>query len=138
MFQSMQSKQKNNTAVLAIDVAPLIDIIFILLIFFMVSTTFIRETGIEISRPRASDTHTLEGAPLRVSIAASGALYCEGKILDLEQLQGRVESFAERNPAEGVVIIPDESVSAGRLVAVMDITRLAGKKDITIATRKEQ
>ena len=136
MFESMQSKQKNNTAVLAIDVAPLIDIIFILLIFFMVSTTFVRETGIEISRPRASDTHALKGAPLRVSIATSGALYCEGTILDLEQLRGRIETFAERNPAEGVVIIPDESVSAGRLVAVMDVTRQAGKTDITIATRK--
>ena len=132
----MQSKQNNNTAVLAIDVAPLIDIIFILLIFFMVSTTFVRDTGIDVSPPRASHTHALEGAPLRVSIAASGALYCEGKILDLEQLQGRVETFAERNPAEGVVIITDESVSAGRLVAVMNITHQAGKTDITIATRK--
>lgn len=136
MFQSMQSNQKNNTAVLAIDVAPLIDIIFILLIFFMVSTTFVRDTGIDVSTPRASHPHTLEGAPLRVSIAASGALYCEGKILDLEQLQGRIETFAERNPAEGVVIIPDESVSAGRLVAIMNITQQAGKTDITIATRK--
>lgn len=137
MFQSLQTRQKNNTAVLAIDVAPLIDIIFILLIFFMVSTTFVPDRGIDVSRPRAVFSENLVGTPLRISIAASGAVYADGRFLDLEQLRDRVERFVGGNPDDGIVIIPDESISAGRLVTVIDSVRQAGGRDLTLATRTQ-
>jgi biopolymer transport protein ExbD len=117
--------------------APLIDMVFILLIFFLVTTSFVRETGVEVDRPQAAAGQPIDSQSMRISIAASGAVYTEGERVELPVLAEKVRQFLvrERNPS--VVIIPDTNVSAGRLVEVMDVAKLAGVKNVAVATREK-
>ena len=137
MFQSVRQKVKNETTVLAIDVTPLIDIVFILLIFFMVSATFIRETGIEVEKPQAVWTQSLSPQALRVSIAAGGALYTGGQGVDLQQLRAEVKQFLSRHPEGPVIVIPHHSVDAARFVEVMDSAKQAGAASVAVAVQKK-
>jgi biopolymer transport protein ExbD len=134
MFQSVRSKRReDNTA--AVDIAPLIDIVFILLIFFLVTTTFVREQGIEVVRPRAAFASALQPESMRVHITAGGDVYVDGQPTGTEQVAERVRSFLGRHPDAPVVVVPDETVSSRRLVEVMDEAKSGGARDIAIATR---
>lgn len=137
MFNSVQNRTRSAGSAIAVDIAPLIDIVFILLIFFLVTATFVRDTGIQVRRPQASASRGLEPNSLRISIAASGAIYHEGQQLELPQLQDRVRQAVSRQADIPVIVIPDDRVSAGRLVAVMDAAKLAGAKDVAIATKRK-
>jgi len=137
MFQSIQHRAKNEAAVMAIDITPLIDIVFILLIFFMVSATFIRETGIEVKKPQAVWSQSLSPQALRISIAAGGALYTQGQGVTLQQLQHIVKDFLQQHPEGPVVVIPHHSVDAARFVEVMDSAKQAGAASVAIAVQKK-
>ena len=69
---------------------PLLDVVFILLIFFLVTATFVRETGVTVTRPQASQAETLEPSSMRVSVTASGDVYAEGRLVTLEELRRKV------------------------------------------------
>ena len=137
MFQSIQHRAKNEAAVMAIDITPLIDIVFILLIFFMVSATFTRETGIEVEKPQSVWSQSLSPQALRISIAAGGAIYTQGQGVNLRQLQGIVKDFLQQHPAGPVVVIPHKTVDAARFVEVMDSAKQAGAASIAIAVQKK-
>lgn len=136
MFQSTQS-QKSAAAGAAVDIAPLIDIVFILLLFFLVTTTFKPETGIRIDRPRSTTANIRQPAALRIIIAPSGTIYIDGRQVSTEQLHARVQQYSgqEHRP---VIVVPDRSVPSGRLIAVMDEARLAGAADVVVATERVQ
>jgi biopolymer transport protein ExbD len=100
-----------------------------------VTATFVRETGMEVQRPQAVRSVALEPASLRISITAAGLVYTEGRQVDLPELHQQVRQFLSKDSAGAVILIPDEQVPAGRLVAVMDVAKLAGARDIALATR---
>lgn len=135
MFTSTQHRNARQVSAV-VDIAPLIDIVFILLIFFLVTTTFVRDTGVQVERPQATTSSATQPQAMRIAIAAGGAVYVGGRSLTLQQLHDRVADFiaAERNAS--VIVIPDQSVTAGRLVQVMDIARQAGAVDVAIATKR--
>jgi len=137
MFQSVQTR-RNQTTGAAVDIAPLIDIVFILLIFFLVTTTFVRDTGVQVHRPQATVTQTLEPTSMRVSIASSGSIYTDGQAVSIEQLRDRVRQFVSRQRPRSVIVIPDRSVPSGRLIEVMDAARLAGAVDVAVATERQR
>ena len=137
MFQSVQHRAKNEATVMAIDITPLIDIVFILLIFFMVSATFTRATGIVVEKPQAVWSQSLSPQALRISIAASGALFSRGQSVNLQQLQNIVKDFLKQHPAGLVVVIPHHTVDAARFVEVMDSAKLAGAASVAIAVQKK-
>ena len=132
MFQSIQKKGMASNE-LTIDIAPLIDIVFILLIFFMVTTTFIKDTGIQVEKPQASSVVLQDTTSLRVSITASGNIYCQGGETSLNGLTEITKTFLQEHPTGSCVVIPDIALNAGRLVEVMDIVKLAGIGDIAIS-----
>jgi len=134
MFQSVQQR-RNQAGSAVVDIAPLIDIVFILLIFFLVTTTFVRDTGVTVNRPQASITRVLEPTSMRVSIAVSGAIYTEGESVSLDQLRDRVRRFVSRERQRAVIVIPDRAVPSGRLIEVMDAARAAGAQDVAVATK---
>lgn len=136
MFQSMQNRRDRNTSVF-VDIAPLIDIVFILLIFFLVTATFVRDTGVEVERPRAVMAQAIEPTSMRISITATGAIHTEGQPVTLDELAGRVSGFMSRDRNGSVIVIPDRAVPAGRLIEVMDVARQAGAKDVVAATTRE-
>lgn len=132
MFKSTQRREESS---LQVDMTPLIDVVFILLLFFLVTTTFVKETGITVERPTANTAQRLALDSLRVAIAKSGATYAEGRRVELGELQRLVVDALLRDASARVVIIPDEAVSAGRLITVMDAARAAGAKHVSVATR---
>lgn len=137
MFESVQQKENSGGSSATVDIAPLIDMVFILLIFFLVTTTFVRETGIMVKKPEAFQTEILEPQSLRLSIAESGAVYSEGSRITLPQCRERVHQFMASDPDGAVIIIPDEEVSARQLVSVMDVVKQGGAVDIAVATRQK-
>lgn len=136
MFQSTQIKRTSSSNAV-VDIAPLIDIVFILLIFFLVTATFVRDAGIEVQRPEATAVSSLEPTSFRVSIASSGQAYVEGEVVSMPQLRDRVKTILARERHQSVIVIPDETVTAKRLVEVMDVAKGAGAKDVAIATRQQ-
>lgn len=136
MFKSVQTRGEKASGAM-VDIAPLIDIVFILLIFFLVTTTFVRDTGVEVTRPQATATKSLESNSLRVSVTSNGHLYTDGHRVSLEEFRTKVSAFVARERERTVVVIPDGDLPSKRLVEVMDAARLGGAKDIAVATRKK-
>jgi biopolymer transport protein ExbD len=138
MFESIQRHENGSESAVAVDIAPLIDMVFILLIFFLVTTTFARETGITVKKPEAIETQALRPESMRISIAESGAVYTDGRQVDLAECREAVRRYMAQERNGAVIIVPDEDVRARRLVSVMDAAKQGGAKEIAVATRRKE
>ena len=133
MFSSVRQRQEL-AADAVIDIAPLIDVVFILLIFFLVTATFTRDAGVDVERPGANITRRLEPDAARLHLVANGDVYWEGRRVSAEQLHERLRRYTAGSRSKALVIVPDRNVSAGRLIEVMDVARRAGAEDVVVAT----
>ena len=138
MFRSARLDRRRRSRGTEINIAPLIDMMFILLIFFLLTTTFARETGVEVERPSAASAGSLEESSLRIAITASGAVWIDGEAVPFHGIRERVARFAQSEPNPTVVVIPDIACTAGRLVEVMDEAKSAGAASVSLATKKKQ
>jgi len=120
-----------------INMSPLVDCIFLLLIFFIVTSSFVKETGIQVTRPRAISSQDLERMSVQIGIAADGTIYFNGDTIDINRLRGIVTRQLTQSRQPSVVIISDKTVPSGRLIEVIDECKLAGAKQVSIATEKE-
>ena len=136
MFQSVRVSGRGRKEP-AVQMAPLIDMVFILLIFFLVTTSFVRETGLEVSRPKATAATPLEKSSLLVGISPAGAVYFEGKPVELVSLRSLLKQRLVERPDRTVVLVVDEETKSGRLVEVMDECKWAGADHIAIASKEE-
>jgi biopolymer transport protein ExbD len=121
----------------AIDLTPMIDMTFILLIFFMVSTTFVKDMKIEINRPGAKTQTVASTKAVRVYINKTGEVFLEGEPVRVWALQGRVRDLLKGSTGKSVLVVTDEVVPSGRLVEVVDQARLSGAEDVGVATTVE-
>ena len=119
-----------------INMMPLIDMIFILLIFFLVTASFVRESGVEVNRPEAASAKAKEATGLVVGVTSDGAIFIDNQQVDLRQVRGLVEIFLTENKEGGVIIDADSASSTGRLVAVLDQCRLAGAENVAVSATK--
>jgi biopolymer transport protein ExbD len=120
----------------AIDMGPLIDMTFLLLIFFVVNVNFTKETGLEVKRPEASSATELatnNGAV--ITITSSGILYFGRHRIDLGRVRPLLAKHRLQFPDGNVIIVADESVPTRIVVDVMDECRSAGMKEINLSTR---
>lgn len=118
-----------------IDVTPMIDIVFQLVLFFMVSTTFVDAPGIEVDLPRSSsDVVIAEKDELSIWMAVDGAVYVDEEPVDLAELRDRLRRTAETDPSTLIVVKADTGVTHGRVVTVMDLARSLGLDRLAIAT----
>jgi len=136
MFQSTRSK-RSLTGQAEIQVTPLIDMVFILLIFFVVTTSFVSEAGLSIQRPQASSAETLPRDSIPVTIDSSGRIAVDGKRTSLFSIRPLVRRRLRNEPGLAVVVVADKVVSADRLVHVMDEIRAAGVTQIALATERK-
>ena len=118
---------------LELNIAPLIDMVFILLIFFLVTTSFVRETGVTVSRPSASTAVSREKAGILVGVTAENRIFMDKREVDLRAVRTHVERALAENPGSGVVIVADRGSNTGIAISVMDACRLAGADDVAIA-----
>ena len=121
-----------------IDMAPMLDMVFILLIFFLVTTTFVRESGVEVNRPAALTAEETRQSGLRLGINAEGHIYVDGQRIDVRSIRAVTERFLAQNPDGSIVIVADEKVTTGLTVKVLDQCRLAGAQRIAVAAEALQ
>ncbi|MFT4979085.1 MAG: biopolymer transport protein ExbD [Myxococcota bacterium] len=120
-----------------VDISPLIDVVFILLIFFMVSTTFVKDSKLDIERPGAQSASSAPSKAIRISIDRTGAIFMDNVPVRPWMVQSRVrEGMASAN-TETVLIITDRRVLAETLIDVVDQARLAGAADVGVVTNAE-
>ena len=120
-----------------INIAPLMDMVFILLIFFVVTTVFVEETGVEVQRPAAASAKTLEKNSILIAITRDGRIVYGGEERSLNGVRAIVaRELAEREMP--VILLVDESARSGALVDVIDECKLAGAKTVSIAARREE
>ncbi|MCD6269397.1 MAG: biopolymer transporter ExbD [Deltaproteobacteria bacterium] len=117
-----------------IDMAPMLDMVFILLIFFLVTTTFVRESGVEVERPSALTSAEVGQSGLRLGIDAGGRIFVDGHQIDLRTIRAVSERFLAQNPDGSIVIVADRQVATGLTIKVLDQCRLAGAPRIAVAT----
>ncbi|ACL05215.1 MULTISPECIES: ExbD/TolR family protein [Desulfatibacillum] len=118
---------------LEINMSPLIDMVFILLIFFLVTTSFVRETGIDVHRPTASTAVSKEKATILVGVTKDNRIFMEKREIDVRAVRLHVERALAENPEGSVVVVADRDSSTGTVISVMDDARLAGAKNVSLA-----
>ncbi|NHH86403.1 biopolymer transporter ExbD [Cobetia sp. MB87] len=116
-----------------INLTPMLDVVFIMLIFFIVTTSFVKESGVEIQRPEASNATARPDAAVMVAITAEGAVWVDGQPVDAHRVGDAVADLADGQP---VVIQADSRSQTGLLVETMDALRNAGVQDIAVAASK--
>ncbi len=118
-----------------LNMAPLIDMVFILLIFFLVTTSFVKEAGIEVSRPTASTAAVQPKATVIIAIDKNNRVFMDRREIDLRAVRANVERALAENPDGAVVVVADRESSTGVAIQVMDGCRLAGAKNVSLAAR---
>lgn len=120
-----------------IDMTPMLDIVFIMLIFFIVTTSFVKESGIDVSRPSAKTGVTKAQGNIIVGIRANGDVWIDKRLIDFRAVRANVSRLHMENPLGSVIIAADKNTKTQALVQVIDQIRLAGIMNPAIATESE-
>ena len=118
-----------------INITPMLDIVFIMLIFFIVTTSFVKETGIDVSRPTANTAKQKPKGNILIAIKDNGEVWMNKRQIELRAVRANVERAHAENPEGSVVIVADKSSETGTLVEVMDQVKLAGVEAISVAAQ---
>lgn len=119
-----------------INITPMLDIVFIMLIFFIVTTSFVKETGIEVNRPDAQTAIRNERGNILIAITESGDIWMDKRKIDVRAVRANVERMRAERPEGDVIVQADKFSQAGVMVTVMDQVRLAGVENVSIAASK--
>lgn len=121
----------------AVDISPLIDMVFILLIFFMVTTTFVKDMKLDLERPSAASASSASTKSIRVFIDQYGEIYVDNQPVRIYSLQSKLRDMLRSSTEKSVLVVTDETVAAKLVLEVVDQTRLAGATDVGVATEQE-
>jgi biopolymer transport protein ExbD len=119
-----------------IDMGPLIDMVFLLLIFFVVTTSFVKESGVDVQRSTAATAEVKERGNIMVGLTADGEVWFDGERVDVRSVRAHVERALAEDPESGVVIVADKKSETGLVVQIMDQCRLAGARDVSLAANR--
>lgn len=120
-----------------IDITPMLDIVFIMLIFFIVTATFVKESGIDVTRPDAETAVKQNRVAILIAIRDNNEIWINRRKVDLASVRANVEKLHAENPQGGAVIQADRQAETGVLVEIMDQVRLAGVDAISIAAEEK-
>jgi biopolymer transport protein ExbD len=116
-----------------IDMGPMIDCVFILLIFFIVTTTFVEETGVEVDKPQAASASRLEKTSILIAITANGEVIFDGRNIGIGGVQPMVKQKIQKEQLP-VILQGDTNANYGLVVRVLDECKLAGAEKVSVAT----
>ena len=116
-----------------VNMTPMLDVVFIMLIFFVVTASFLKETGVDVSRPQASTAVLKEHGNILVGITASDEVWIDRRRVDIRAVRANIERLRAENPEGAIVIQADKAAKTGLLVQVIDQARTAGVADVSIA-----
>jgi biopolymer transport protein ExbD len=132
MLNVSTARRKNRTTV-ELNMAPLIDMVFILLIFFLVNTSFVKETGIDVSRPTAATATVKPNAAILIAVDQTNRIFMDHREIDPRAVRANVERALAENPEGAVVVVADKKSNSGVAIQVMDGCRLAGAVNVSLA-----
>ena len=121
----------------SVDITPMLDVVFIMLIFFIVTATFIKLSGIEVNAPNAATAVVQEKANILIAIDGNNRIWINRREVDFRALRANIERLHAENPKGSVVIQADRLSNNDALVKVMDASRKAGVYDIALAASHE-
>ncbi len=116
-----------------VNLTPMLDVVFIMLIFFIVTASFVKEAGIDVTRPPAATAEKKERGNILVAITANDQIWIDRRQVDPRALRANIERPSAENPHGSVVIQADVESKNGLLVKVMDAARLAGVSNVSLA-----
>ncbi|MET0065160.1 MAG: biopolymer transporter ExbD [Candidatus Thiodiazotropha sp.] len=122
---------------LAINLTPLIDMVFILLIFFMVTSSFVKETGVDVDRPSAATAQVKPQTAILIAVTQQGEVWIDRRRIDARAVRANVERLHAENPEGAVVITADREAPTGVVIRVLDQARLAGVESVAIAANRD-
>ena len=131
-------KSDRRTETTELNMAPLIDMIFILLIFFLVAGSFVKQSGVSVAKSIAETAEKKDKTNLILGITRDNEIYIEGRKVDIRDVQGQMERFLLENPDGYVVISPDRDSRAEITLKVQDYCREAGIKHLSISAEKPE
>lgn len=120
-----------------INMTPMLDVVFIMLIFFIVTTSFVKEAGVEVNQPSAETTERQDKNNILIAITPEGEIWIDKQRVDVRAVRANVQRLRAQSPDSAVVIQSDEDARTGVLVKVMDQVRLAGVENVAIAAQPE-
>jgi len=132
----MRFRQKQQN-VDTVDVSPLIDMVFILLIFFMVTTTFVKDMQLELNRPSAASASLASTKVLRVYIDNTSEIYIDNQAVKLWAIQSKLRDLLKTSTEKSVLVITDGEIPVNVLIDVIDEVKMSGAKDVAVSTTKE-
>ena len=115
-----------------IDLAPMLDFVLNLLIFFLITTSFVKEAGISVDKPLASTARFEETGNILIAIRQNGEVWMDRRMVDMREVRPIVERLHIERPDDSVVVIADKAAPAGILAQVMDQVKSGGVKDVAI------
>ncbi|MBT1450393.1 biopolymer transporter ExbD [Glaciecola sp. XM2] len=130
-FQNLVDEEEAN-----IDMTPMLDVVFIMLIFFIVTASFVKEAGIDVNRPDASTAVNKDRASILVAISENDEIWINKRRVDVRAVQANIERLHAENPQGTVVIQADKKATTDALIKVMDASRAAGIMDVSIAAQE--
>ena len=133
----MRRQSKRQRDEVQIDMTPMLDIVFIMLIFFIVTTSFVKEAGVEINRQSANTAETVKKGNIMVAVRENGQVWVDKRMVEVGAVRANIERLRAENPEGAVVIQADVESRSGVVVQVMDQIRMAGVQNISIAANKD-
>ncbi len=121
-----------------LDISALIDVVFLLLIFFAISTTFLETSGIPLELPESTSTAERNQEDLTVAISADGTIEFQGRVMSLQELEALLPQALDESGTRQVSIRADENARHGRVIGVMDLARRSGASGLTVATKESR
>jgi biopolymer transport protein ExbD len=127
------ARRRAQTEDAEINITPMLDIVFIMLIFFIVTTSFTKETGTVIAKPVAAQAVSLVNGTILIGIKPNDDIWMSKRLVELREVRSMVEAARAENPKGSVVIVADKAARIGTVTLVMDQVKLAGVKGIAIS-----
>ncbi len=133
----MSARTRKSDSETDINITPMLDIVFIMLIFFIVSTSFVKETGIDPNRPVAETARPQPQGNIMIGVDVDGRIWMNNRTVPVQQVRTLVESSVNENPESSAILVADESAPAGVILDVMEQVRLGGVSNIAVAADPE-
>ncbi len=133
---NISAQRRRNRKTPGLDISSLIDMVFILLIFFLVNTSFVKETGVTVSRPTASTAKVEKKSAILIAVDTEDRIFMENREIDARAVRANVERALAENPEAAVIVVADKASSTAVAIKVMDGARLAGAASVSLAAKR--
>ncbi len=134
----MRRKHSSSEEESEVNMTPMLDVVFIMLIFFIVTASFVKESGIEVNRQYASQAEEKKSANIFIAIAENGQVWIDKRMVDVRAVRANIERLHAENPQGSVVIQADRGSKNGVLVQVLDAAKAAGVENVSLAAEGPQ